>query len=229
MNLASFQKNIKTAGIAVLLLLILGATIFLGRKANVFFAKASSCSVKEVGAGQVSTNNSVISWATDDMSQGTVEYGTNATNLTFSTPEAQPGKAHNVNLSLLTPNTVYYYLIKIGDKKCDASGQTCGASCVPWSFTTTAIIPQTEIVKPLDTPTPYLLPTTAVVVSPTLVATATATPKIPGVSPSGASSLCAGVSANIGKTDQSPDWASVKQYDIDANGRINSLDVVKCK
>ncbi len=228
MNLASFQKNIKTIGIAILLLVVLGVTIVLGRQANLFLAKASTCSVKDVGADQVTTNNAAIIWATDDMSQGTVEYGTSATNLTFSSPEAQPGKAHNVNLSLLTPNTVYYYLIKIGDKRCDASGQICGASCVPWSFTTTAIVPQKELVKPIESPTPYLSPT-VVISSPTLAVTATATPKITGVSPSGTSSLCAGVSANIGKTDQSPDWASVKQYDIDTNGRINSLDVVKCK
>ncbi len=229
MNLASFQKNIKTAGIALLLLVILGVTIVLGRQANLFFAKASSCTVKDVVAGQVTKNNAVISWVTDDMSQGTVEYGTNATNLTFSSPEGQPGKDHNINLSLLTPNTVYYYLIKIGDKRCDASGQTCGASCVPWSFTTTAVIPQQEIVKPIYTPTPYLSPTNAVVVSPTLTATATATPKITGVSPSGTANLCAGISANMGKNPGSPDWASVKQYDIDANGQINSLDVIKCK
>lgn len=229
MNLASFQKNIKTVGIGVLLLVVLGVTIVLGRQANLFLAKASTCSVKDVGADQVTTNNAMITWVTEEMSQGTVEYGTNATNLTFSSPEGQPGKAHNVNLSLLTPNTVYYYLIKIGNKKCDASGQICGASCIPWSFTTTAIIPQVEIVKPIDTPTPFLSPTAGIVVSPTLVATSTATPKIIGASPSGASSLCAGVSANIGKTDQSPDWSSVKQYDIDGNGRINSLDVVKCK
>lgn len=226
MNLATFQKKIKTAGIAVFLLVVLGTTIILGRQANIYFARASSCSIKEVGADQVTTNNAMISWMTDDMSQGMVEYGINATNLTFSTPEGQPGKAHNVNLSLLTPNTVYYYLIKIGDKKCDASGQICGASCVPWSFTTAAIVPQEEIVKPIDTPTPYLSPTAAVV-PPTLFATS-ATPKI-SISPSGASSLCAGISANIGKTDKSPDWASVKKYDIDGNGRINSLDVVKCK
>ena len=227
MNLASFQKKIKTAGITVFLLVALGTTIFLGRQANIFFARASSCSIKEVGANQVTTNNAMISWVTDEMSQGMVEYGITATNLTFSTPEGQPGKAHNVNLSLLTPNTVYYYLIKIGDKKCDASGQICGASCVPWSFTTTAIVPQTEIVKPIDTPTPFLSPTAAVV-SPTRFTTVSAAPKI-SVSPSGTSNLCAGISANIGKTDQSPDWASVKKFDIDANGRINSLDVVKCK
>lgn len=227
MNLATFQKKIKTAGIAVFLLVVLGTTIILGRQANIFFARASSCSIKEVGADQVTTNNAMISWATDDMSQGMVEYGINATNLTFSTPEGQPGKAHNVNLSLLTPNTVYYYLIKIGDKKCDASGQICGASCVPWSFTTATIVPQEEIVKPIDTPTPFLSPATPVV-PPTLFATVSATPKI-SISPSGASNLCAGISANISKTDKSSDWASVKKYDIDGNGRINSLDVVKCK
>lgn len=229
MNLASFQKNIKTAGIALLLLVILGVTIVLGRQANLFFAKASSCTVKDVVAGQVTKNNAVIYWVTDDMSQGTVEYGTNATNLTFSSPEGQPGKEHSINLSLLTPNTVYYYLIKIGDKRCDASGQTCGISCVPWSFTTAAIVPQTEIVKPIDTPTPYLSPTDAVVASPTLFATVSAAPKSVSVTPTGALSLCAGIPANMGKTTGSPDWSSVKQYDVDGNGQINSLDKVKCK
>lgn len=228
MNLASFKKKVKIVGFAILLLLVLGVTIFFGRTASNYFAKASTCPVKEVSATQVTTNGAVISWKTEEVTQGRVEYGTNATNLTFSAPEASSGTTHNVPLTLLTPNTVYYYLIVIGNTRCDSSGQTCSQTCVPWSFTTTSITPPQEVAAthtPVP-PTPISSPTTAV--SPTTSVTITS---VPSASPSSAlSALCRQVAANIGVSSQgATSWATLKQYDIDNNGLINGLDIIKCQ
>lgn len=230
MQLASFQKTFKTIGISLFLLVVLGGTILLGKEASRYFASASTCQVKDIGVTSVTANSVSIIWSSDEATQGTIEYGTNAGDLTFSAPEAQSSKNHNVSLSLLTPNTIYYYLVKIGDKKCDSSGQSCNVSCVPWSFTTAPLTFPTEIVQPLVSPTMYISATSV----PTVVATATivSTPTVvPTSGPTSSVSLfCQQTQANIGVTSSdSVKWQGAKQYDIDNNGVINSIDVIKCK
>lgn len=231
MQLGSFQKTAKALGLIVLMFLVLGGVIVLGKGASTYFAKASSCQAQKVAAANLTENSAVITWQSDDISQGRVEYGTNASNLTFSAPEATSGKDHNVRLTLLTPNTVYYYLVTIGSNKCDSSGQVCTASCVPWSFTTATASPQEKVSQPIATPTVNILPTQAATVAPTLVisptksATVSATP----APTSALSAFCQKVKDNVGGSSQSTNWEQVKQYDIDSNLVINGLDVVKCQ
>lgn len=220
MNLASFKHSLKIGGIVVVLLLALAVTIIGGNRAANYFAKASSCQAQKVATAQVTANSAVISWETSDVTQGRVEYGTNPASLTFTAPEGTSGKTHNVPLTLLTPNTVYYYLATIGDVRCDSSGQKCDSACVPWSFTTSSI--------PTPQVTPTSVPTVAAV--PTLPAgTGEATPS--SVSPTSTlSSFCTQVQLNIGKSSQdAATWNSVKQYDIDNNGVVNGLDIIKCQ
>lgn len=216
MNLASFRKSTKIIGIVFLVVVLLAGTIFLGRGAQNLFSKASSCDVQGVSAAQVSANSAVVTWQSNDLSQGLVQYGTNSTNLNFSAPEGSAGKTHNVPLTLLTPNTVYYYLISIGSTKCDSSGQSCtDPNCVPWSFTTAAVTPQQQIVAPLLSPTPAT--PSGVLVSPSAVPT------------SYLSAFCQQVKANIGgSSSDATKWAVLKQYDVDGNNFINGMDVIKC-
>lgn len=229
MQFASFQKTGKAIIILVFLLGVLGATIFLGQRASQFFARASACPAGGVSAVQVAANSAVVSWETSDVSQGRVEYGTSATNLTFQAPEATSGKTHNVPLTLLTPNTVYYYLVTIGSNKCDSSGQSCSGVCVPWTFTTSALTQQQQIVATLPPATPSA---TLVPPAPTSSASVSATPKVSGTPAptSTLSAFCKQVQANhgadIGMTDL---WPALKQYDIDDNGIVNGLDVIKCQ
>lgn len=197
------------------LVIVLFATIALGGTAKQFFAKASSCPMTSVSSAQVSANSAVIGWQTNDATQGRVEYGTNATNLSFTAPEASAGKSHNVPLTLLTPNTVYYYVVAIADTRCDSSGQKCEAgSCVPFSFTTAAVNPQTQIVAPLLSPTPAV----------------TGAPKVASSSATALSAFCQQVKAHIGESVRDTSkWAASAQYDIDGNGIINGMDVVRCQ
>lgn len=224
-----------------MLIVVLGITVFLGKGASSFLAKASSCSVNKdtVKATQVTANSAVINWETTEETQGKVEYGISSTNLSFPGIEGSSGKTHNVPLTFLTPNTVYYYIIKIGNTSCDYTGQVCDTSCIPWSFTTgvSKIAPQNA--NPSETPRP------SVFVSPSKVPQATSTPipsptsiplapRFPTATqiPTPTSTLspyCQRVQANIGKTTKSPDWAVVNQYDLNADGVINGADVVKCK
>lgn len=220
MQIASIKKGVKIIGLVFLLVMALLSAIFLGQGVKSYLAKASTCPAQKISAEKVSANSAVISWETTEVTQGRVEYGTNATSLAFSAPEAASGKTHNVPLTLLTPNTVYYYLVTIGKTKCDSSGQVCDTTCVPWSFTTAAITPQKEIVAPLPTSTPR--PATP---------SATLKPTGKAVSPTSTlDSFCLKVKLNIGKSSKdATSWALLKQYDIDGNGIINGLDVIKCQ
>jgi hypothetical protein len=226
MHLAGFQKKVKIIGGGILVLTVLGGVVVAGKSTSSFMAKASACPAQNVRSAQVTANSAVINWTTSDPTQGKIEYGTNSTNLTFSQVEGASGTTHNVPLTLLTPNTVYYYLVTIGDKRCDYSGQACGNSCVPWSFTTSSI--GTGGNAPIvvsNTPAVALL-------SPTRVATVSPTAKFssPVASPSSTlSPFCANVQKNLGKNSNSPDWATAKQYDQDGNNIINGLDVIKCQ
>ena len=218
MHLSSLKKYTKIIGLTSLVGVLLLVTIVFGKGAQNLFSRASSCGVDKVSSAQVSANSAVVNWDSTDISQGIVQYGINATNLTFSAPEGSSGKTHNVPLTLLTPNTVYYYLISVGNNKCDSSGQSCSTSCVPWSFTTAAITPQQQIVAPIATPT-----TTLATPSATLAASPSASPT------SSLSAFCQQVKANVGGSSaDTAKWESLKQYDIDGNGFINGMDVIKC-
>ena len=232
MQLASFQKTAKVLGLVVLLLLVLGGVIVLGKGASSYLAKASSCQAQKVSATNVSENSAVITWQSEDISQGRVEYGTNASNLTFSAPEATSGKDHNVRLTLLTPNTVYYYLVTIGTNKCDSSGQVCTTSCVPWSFTTATAVQQEKIQQPIASPTESLATPSASVTtsipSPTKAATPTLEANVTQAQE--LSSFCMLVKANVGaNSSDTTAWEKAKKYDIDSNSVINGLDIVKCQ
>lgn len=223
MTLGNFQKNTKYLILIVVSIAVFGGTVLGGQQLANYFAKASSCPVKNVRAEKVSANASSIVWETDDASQGRVEYGTNPQSLTFSAPEAAENKSHSVPLTLLTPNTIYYYLITIGETKCDSSGQKCEAgTCVPYSFTTTTIAGLSEEVSATPSATRAVAPQISrVVVSPEAVS----------LNPTSSLSLfCRAVQANIGKNEKvATEWASLKTYDVDGNGIINGLDVIKCK
>ncbi len=67
-----------------------------------------------------------------------IEYGTSPTALNFFAPEPEKGKNHSVNLTLLSPLTTYYFIIRIDDKRYDNGG-------VPWTFTTKGVNDQVEI------------------------------------------------------------------------------------
>ena len=223
-TLGGFKKAAKIVGLGFLLVAGLVTAVFLGQGVKNYLAKASSCPAASIKTAQVTANSAVISWETQDVTQGRVEYGTNASSLTFSAPESSSGKIHNVPLTLLTPSTLYYYLVTIGSSKCDSTGKACTDSCIPFTFTTSVVNRDQQLVTtlPTITPTPRLSPTLKPTVKP---ATSSATLK----PTSTLSAFCLKVEDNLGAASYSANWATVKQYDIDGNGMINSVDIIKCK
>lgn len=213
MNLTSFQKSFKVGIVGLLLVVaLLGAVLGGQGVAKNYFARASTCTLQKVAATQVTANSAVVTWETDEVSIGGVNYGTNATGLSFPAPEATSGKSHNVPLTLLTPNTTYYYVVTIGKTRCDSTGNPCeDDKCAPWSFSTLAAASPTIVQPTISLPTQIPPKTT----DSTKAAELTAT--------------CQKVKENIGTTSTSSNWAQVKVNDIDANGIINGLDVIKCE
>lgn len=214
MQLDIFQKKVKTIGFIVFLMLVLVGAIVGGQRIPGMLSRASSCPATGVTAQQVTGNSAVVAWQSDDPTQGRVEYGTAATNLAMSAPETAAVTNHAVPLTLLIPDTMYYYLIKVGDATCDTSGQACGDSCVPWSFTTGDIPQQKEAV---------------VSIAPGKSASTSGGMSSQPEPTSSLSVFCAQVKASLGGSSKdATSWATDKQYDMDNNGIINGKDVIKC-
>lgn len=174
------HKQIRIASIIVgvvisIVILVLG----FGLMQNVF-TKAEDSAPRDVVVGEVTANTAKVTWATGQANQGVIEYGTSPTALNFFAPESQQSTTHTVDLTLLSPNTTYYFQIRIGEKKYDNGG-------VPWTFTTQATdktAPTTAV-----SPTSAIVPTTAPTSSAS-VNSATPTPISSVEVPAGGSGTC---------------------------------------
>lgn len=96
---------------------------------TIFSSRASDTTPSDVIISNIEKNSVKVVWTTGVESQGVIEYGTTPTALNFFAPETAKTKAHSVDLTLLSPNTTYYFDIRVGDSKFDNGG-------VPWNFTT---------------------------------------------------------------------------------------------
>lgn len=123
------MNNPKTTKV---LAIIIGILIFVGLVIGyfaVFGTRAADFEPRDVVVSNIEKNSVQVSWATGVDTQGVVEYGTTPTALNFFAPEATSTKTHTIDLTLLSPNTTYYFDVRIGDTKYDNSG-------VPWTFST---------------------------------------------------------------------------------------------
>jgi hypothetical protein len=68
----------------------------------------------EIRVSNITSSSAVISWMTDEMNIGTVDYGTDSTALTSSESESVDTDAHWVQLKGLDPETIYHYQITSG-------------------------------------------------------------------------------------------------------------------
>jgi hypothetical protein len=135
--------------------IIIGIVIFIGLVVGyfaIFGTRAADFEPRDVIISNIEKNSVRTSWATGVDTQGVVEYGTTPTALNFFAPEATKGKTHSLDLTLLSPNTTYYFDIRVGDKKYDNGG-------VPWTFTTkgaenSVVAPTSAPTQPVSQPTP---------------------------------------------------------------------------
>ena len=127
--------------------IIIGIVIFVGLVFlyfSVFGTRAADFEPRDVVVSNIEKNSVRTSWATGIDTQGVIEYGTTPTALNFFAPEATKSKTHTLDLTLLSPNTTYYFDIRVGDKKYDNGG-------VPWTFTTKGA--ESSVAAPTTAPT----------------------------------------------------------------------------
>ncbi|KKS44947.1 MAG: putative secreted protein containing fibronectin type III-like protein [Candidatus Gottesmanbacteria bacterium GW2011_GWA2_42_18] len=130
-----------------ILAVVIGVVVFVGLVFlyfSVFGTRAADFEPRDVVVSNIEKNSVRATWATGVDTQGVVEYGTTPTALNFFAPEATKGKTHSLDLTLLSPNTTYYFDIRVGDKKYDNGG-------VPWTFTTKGA--ESSVAAPTSAPT----------------------------------------------------------------------------
>lgn len=126
---------------------LIGIAVFVGLVVGyfaVFGTRAADFEPRDVVVSNIEKNSVRASWATGVDTQGVVEYGTTPTALNFFAPEATKTKTHSIDLTLLSPNTTYYFNIRVDDKKYDNGG-------VPWTFTTKGA--EASVSSPTSVPT----------------------------------------------------------------------------
>ena len=84
---------------------------------------------RDVVVSDITPSSVKINWSTGTNTQGVVEYGISPTSLSQLAPETESTTSHQVELTLLSATTSYYFQISIGGKKYDNAG-------VPWTFST---------------------------------------------------------------------------------------------
>ncbi len=141
---------------------------------------------QDVVATRVSSSAATIAWVTASKVSATVEYGTTPGLLQTYAPEVTATKEHEIDLTLLSPATTYYYQIRIDGNKYDNSG-------VPWTFTTKTISGE-EVVAAVKGATTKL----------SVAPSATPTPKL-GTSDCDVTE-CSEIKANLGKGCSASDY-----------------------
>ena len=175
-----------------LIAIIIGSVLGLGLIVGGFllmqtFSRASSEKPLEVNNLEITDSSAKITWKTGNDTVGTiVTYGTSVdlANAAIAPADTPLGKEHSVVLTLLSPNTTYYYVLGT-DKEFNNEG-------VPWSFTTKSANETTTNL--------ILSPTTAASGSGALIS---ATPTLTVVADAGINTCketnCAAIKAKLGK------------------------------
>jgi hypothetical protein len=143
------QKLTKLASIIIGFIIAILLIVMGFRFVQNTFIRAEDIIPADVVVTEVTQNSAKITWATGRETQSVVEYGSTPTALNFFAPETQNTLSHSVDLTLLSPNTTYYFQIRVGDKKFDNGG-------VPWSFTTKG---SGTTQPPTNIPTQPVIPT----------------------------------------------------------------------
>src|SRR3989344_1560876 len=147
------KKPALITGIVLTLVLLVGGFMVLQSGAG----RAADEEPRDVVVSDITTNSVKINFATGSKAQGVVEYGLSPTTLNLLAPESEALTSHEVDLTLLSEDTTYYFQISIGGKKYDNTG-------VPWTFSTKSSDSESGRV-PTSTPTAKPSPATRVLIT----------------------------------------------------------------
>jgi len=165
------KKTILMAGGGILAIVVVGIVVWQMGAIRTFFGEATGGAKPQgVRVANISANSAAISWQTTEPVVGQVEYGTTPGSFLLRATETSPTTNHNVSLSPLLPETIYYFRIRVGEEIYDDNG-------APYSFTTKEAVakmpspgvspalplisPTVVISRPTATPTQNLSPVTS--------------------------------------------------------------------
>ena len=152
-------------------IVVVGIVVWQMGAIRTFFGEATGGAKPQgVRVANISANSAAISWQTTEPVVGQVEYGTTPGSFLLRATETSPTTNHNVSLSPLLPETIYYFRIRVGEEIYDDNG-------APYSFTTKEAVakmpspgvspalplvsPTVVISRPTATPTQNLSPVTS--------------------------------------------------------------------
>jgi len=164
------KKTILMAGGGILAIVVVGIVVWQMGAIRTFFGEATGGAKPQgVRVANISANSAAISWQTTEPVVGQVEYGTTPGSFLLRATETSPTTNHNVSLSPLLPETIYYFRIRVGEEIYDDNG-------APYSFTTKEAV--AKMPSPGVSPTLPLVSPTVVISRPTVTPTQNLSPVI---------------------------------------------------
>ena len=199
------KKTILMAGGGILAIVVVGIVVWQMGAIRTFFGEATGGAKPQgVRVANISANSAAISWQTAEPVVGQVEYGTTPGSFLLRATETSPTTNHNVSLSPLLPETIYYFRIRVGEEIYDDNG-------APYSFTTKEAV--AKMPSPGVSPTLPLVSPTVVISRPTVTPTQNLSPVI---SPTGGEYTLDDFKKAFGTSNA--------EFDINKDGVVNSAD-----
>jgi len=190
-----------------LAIVVVGIVVWQMGAIRTFFGEATGGAKPQgVRVASISANSATISWQTAEPVVGQVEYGTTPGSFLLRATETSPTTNHNVSLSPLLPETIYYFRIRVGEEIYDDNG-------APYSFTTKEAV--AKMPSPGVSPALPLVSPTVVISRPTATPTQNLSPVI---SPTGGEYTLDDFKKAFGTSNA--------EFDINKDGVVNSVDWV---
>lgn len=187
-------------------IVVVGIVVWQMGAIRTFFGEATGGAKPQgVRVANISANSATISWQTAEAVVGQVEYGTTPGSFLLRATETSPTTNHNVTLSPLLPETIYYFRIRVGEEIYDDNG-------APYSFTTKEAV--AKMPSPEVSPALPLISPTGVISQPTVTPTQNLSPVI---SPTEKYTL---------DDFKKAFGTSNTEFDINKDGMVNSTDWV---
>lgn len=194
------------AGGGILAIVVVGVVVWQMGAIRTFFGEATGGAKPQgVRVANINANSATISWQTAEAVVGQVEYGTTPGSFLLRATETSPTTNHNVTLSPLLPETIYYFRIRVEEEIYDDNG-------APYSFTTKEAV--AKMPSPGVSPAPPLVSPTVVISRPTVTPTQNLSPVI---SPTEKYTL---------DDFKKAFGTSNAEFDINKDGMVNSTDWV---
>ncbi len=189
--------------------LIVGLVLGMGKIRRFLGGATGGFKPEGVRVINITANSATVTWQTSKPVAAQVEYGTTPGSFLLRTFEKGETTNHNLTLSPLLPETIYYFRIRVGDEVYDDNG-------APFSFTTKSSQSSPGSSPKIQKPVPSFTPTPSVKVTPQPTASLSATPASTATSSASKKYTQEDFIAKFGQSDE--------EFDINGDGIVNSAD-----